>query len=393
MRRLWCLALVLAALVQGPAWGQETQGTELERVLRAWSDSLKAWQALPDSLRREKAKQFLAGISLERIRKICQEEMPAELERTLKGFMKARLEAAPLSALDLAALLSDVEVKAPCHQGIVLFLSHNRERYDTPENAEVLARAMLDLADESGYPEGIRHQLEMGAAYFSSSDLLYRRMLAYRDSGDARQQVWAVDLMWESRDPRARKLLRETLEIYWRRGPSKALYRAMTKAAERLGPEVFPTLAAIFREAPDPDTWRAALEALGRCRAPRAMGIILAAYGDSATGIRDRTDEIVDRAEYSRYYHLWLATRLLEPTLVEALEGEDAELARQALELLDRESRFGAAANPDAVIGALQSFANKAPRDLSWRAVETAGRFERRRQEVEARRQELPFPR
>ncbi|MDM7915380.1 MAG: hypothetical protein QUU85_08965, partial [Candidatus Eisenbacteria bacterium] len=264
-----------------------------------------------------------------------------------------------------------------CHKEAIAYVSSKRDSFP-PEDGRILGDAMLSLADHSSYPPGVRSQIEMAAAYLSSEDSILTRIRAYAGSSSPALQALATDMMAESRDPRANRLLLDQLAKY-RKGDVPPPGRLLIAAGMKMKGSAYDALLAIFRETTDAELRRAALQGLAYSGDARAIGLLLEEYGDDQTGIRDSASSIPDRAELGRYQDLWYCTRLLEPTLIPALLGSDKSLSLQALELIDRESRFGLAAGNEGMLTALRDFAAKADQDtaLVRRAVETAGRFQR----------------
>jgi len=163
-------------------------------------------------------------------------------------------------------------------------------------------------------------------------------------------------MMAESKDPRAADLMLRVLQGYIERRTFPP-GRALIGAGMRLGPRAFPLLLSFYQMAKEFDLRRVPLEGICRTQDPRALSVLLDEYGDQTTGIRDRTSEITDRKEKDRYFDLWHCSRILEPTSIKALQGEDQDLRKKALEVLDRESRYGKAADTGPVRASLEKAA------------------------------------
>ena len=105
------------------------------------------------------------------------------------------------------------------------------------------------------------------------------------------------------------------------------------------------------------------------------MRYLLREYGDSLTGIRDWTSRDTAKEERGWYFHLWHCTRVYEPTLVKVLAAADQEQRHEAIELLDRASRYGALSDYPAMLAALTGAEMSQP-NVAQRVAEIRSRFD-----------------
>jgi hypothetical protein len=313
---------------------------------------------------------------------MCREcEKDSRLGADLAGFLRARFSLLPPGAEELAAMFRDLTLGIPCHGTAIQYLSTNRDAFG-PAGGETLAAALIFLSDRSAYGLETRRQFDLAAAYLSGGDRVLERIRARLDSDDPAERETGIGMARESRDPRAAGLLTGLMDRLTARGetPSPDL---LVVYATKSGRGAYDRIHPFYERAGDAGFRMRALEALCSTTDPRAIRDLLDAYADAGTGIRDSTSRIPDRAERRRYEQLWSCARTLEPAVVASLRGGDPLLRMAALEVADRESRFGPPAEPRGLLGALRAFAAESGQDAAAakRAMETGSRIELRLRE------------
>lgn len=354
----------------------------LPTLTAAWADSNRVWQGMPDADRRAHMRAFFTPFQGGDLCRICRESAGAkETERVAEGFLRAKFESVPPTTEELVALLQDLTVGPGCHKVVVQFLSRTKDSYSQVDGDRI-GQALLGLADHAAYPVGVETMLEVAAAHLSRADALLSRIEKYAASPQPDERMRAIDMMAESKDPRAADLMERTIEDYHRKGlmPSP---RILVAAGIRLGSRAYPFLEWCLVTTSDEPTRMKALEGLAHTKDPRAMRRLLAAYGDSLTGIQDVVPNALDRATKEHYFQLWYCIRLLEPTIIQALPGPDPRLRAEALELVDRESRYGIPADSPGITQALRGHAGLPGQDPAniKRVMEILARFEERESE------------
>jgi hypothetical protein len=203
-------------------------------------------------------------------------------------------------------------------------------------------------------------------------------MMRYGRSEDARVAKHAVDMLQSSRDPRASdSLIALVRELKAASRHPEVCKRAVHIMGVRCDAKIWQFLVEYLREAKRAEPAVIATEALNSmayCQDPRFYPILLAEYADSATGIVDGTREIEDRDLRARYYTLWHFTRVAEPGIIEILEA-DAPEASQAVELLDRASRFGSPASHEGLLAPLEAWGLRRGEPWAGRSAQIATRF------------------
>ncbi|MBD3336832.1 MAG: hypothetical protein GF355_15070 [Candidatus Eisenbacteria bacterium] len=363
-------------------------------ITRAWQDSAASWADLGDAERRARGQRFYERFEPEDIFRLCRETARDESAPAshMTGFMRAKLLLDPVSIETMSALIADPTVGVPCLKGVILHLATVRDTLST-RSKETLATAMLELADQQKHPTPYREQLEGAAASLSARDELLERMRDYAWGPTGEIQYHGLNMMAQSIDPRARDLMEERLQDMQAQGqvPSGELMILFGRTLEQ---RAYDELHDYFVNVESDAEWRRnALQALSYTHDPRVMEILLSEYGGIDSEIRDRTFELADREERSRYWWLWHMTRVMEPALIEALAGDDPARRRQALELLDRASRFGV---PEDLEGVLEALARLEQRgdvgeELAVRALRIISRFEQREVERANRKVRNPF--
>lgn len=350
-------------------------------ALAQFADSVRAWKGLPEDELRSRARRFFRPYGVDDVRRLCRSAGEGEgSARLAKTFLQAMLTGDPLPARDLALLIGDPSMGHDCHEVLVKHVGQRKESYQG-EDAELLADAFLRLADGADYPVGIRNQLEMAAATLSREDAVLERIRTYAASSAEDLQLQALRMMNTSRDPRATA---ELLDYLAARAREKRLppTKALIETGLRKGPQAYDPIARFLPLASLPEDRANVLIALSHTQDLRALPLVLHEFGDSLTGIQIR--EKAEEEERSRYFQLWRCVRVLEPVLATALTGPSAERRRQAIELLDRSSRLGPAAEYEATQSALARSEELEPA-MRQRIVEIRQRFDRSQQEFLAR--------
>lgn len=324
-----------------------------ENLIAVWRDSIMTWKDLSREEVSERNSRFMAGVRFEELLAACRAvDATSADSRMMEGLLKQGLDDLDLSATELATILRDPGVDTPCHKGILMYLSHAKSTF-VGARGDTLAPALLELADRGNYEPGVRAQFEMAAAFLSTSDAIYERIRDFSESQSPEVRASAFDMMIESRDPRTAALLKKTLERYVteRRIPPG---RVLTGAGRRLGSDgVVPLVAFLALSDDFNNVRRLVLEGLAGTQDPQGYSYLIDEYGDRETGVRDSTSSIENPVVKNRYFGLWHIGRVYEPALARSLESGPPDECHQAIEILDRGSRFGKCANKDVVIPAL----------------------------------------
>jgi hypothetical protein len=333
-----------------------------------------SWRELSEAERQRRVQQTLAPYGVEDVCRLCRDsESSVPAGRLANSFLEVKLYGSPFTAKELARLIEDKTVGPICHKVLVKHVGQHKEEFSAADG-EVLATALLQLADGSGYPEGIRNQLEVAAASLSHGEEAIKRMRTYSASASDELLMQASRMMCASRDPRAMPLLLDVLGRRARAGvmvPGKLLIETASKLRG-------PSYEAVVRFLPlsrNDQERQDVLHALAYSGDFRVMPLLLQAYDDSLTGIRDWTSRDTSKEERGKYFHLWHCTRVFEPGMVSALTGPVPEGRRQAIELLDRASRFGAMLDSRVVGDALQVASREDPKSQQ-RLGEIQARFD-----------------
>jgi hypothetical protein len=361
------VALLLAGIALPAAAAEPAE-------IGAFRDSLAAWRRFDEPVRTEKARAFLEPIGVERFRDLCRACGKNESEdMQVQSFLRAKLHYQPFSPLELGSMIDDVSVGALCHKELVKHVREHKQEYDEAD-AEVLGAAMLRLADQAGYPEGIRRQLEMAGAALAQDDAVLARMKTYIGSSDDAVVAHGAKMLTVSRHPQAEGLL---LDLLTRRTRDKRPLPANTliDCGRAFKAKAFEPLLLSLSMIADPEERYGALQAIAYTEDPRALRVVLRAYEDSAAGIRDWTSRDTGKEERPKYFWLWHCTRVLEPAIRSALTGTSVERRRQGIELLDRASRFGILEQYPAMLAALEAAVAAEP-SLSERVTAIRGRLD-----------------
>lgn len=332
---------VLISLSATLSMAAASEIASFEDAAQAWRDSSVVWRTLPESEARERTTRFLLQFDVADLLKFCSASQDPQAEGQLEGFIRARLSAGTFPVPDLVFLLTDPTVHASCKAGLMRHVNQIQDDLGADER-EAVGEAFLTMADSGEFSPGIVKQIEIAAAQFTTSDAILERMEGYLAAEDEELRGHAVAMLARSPAPRSRALLRETIQRYLTAGtlPSRQI---LLLAAPALGEEGFAELEALLTQAKTPAQRLDVLEAMAGTGDPRVLPLLLAEYGDGAGGIRDSTFALADSDERNRYFQLYRLTRILEPQLLDALAGGQADLRWVAVELLDRESRHGVA--------------------------------------------------
>ncbi|MBU1702429.1 MAG: hypothetical protein KJ970_05100 [Candidatus Eisenbacteria bacterium] len=350
------LAVWSLILFQGRVTAEEvTDLTQIptSKIYSAWQDSLEKWADLSTSDQDAQTRAFFDAFKTADVMDRCTRESEGKQDDAdLGGFINGKMQYSPLTARELAAILADLQVRMTCHKAITQYLAEHKEAY-TPEERDILATALLELSDTCEYPISIRNQIEGGAASMAPQDEILERMKSYAEGPTDEIRFQGLMMISLSCDPRAADLLRSVMEGYRVRKEVPPA-RFLNIAGATLGPGGYDILLHFLEQTINTPQFMDALLGLVLTRDFRAVDQVIQAYFDGTTGIRDQTSRIEDQALRSYYFKLWHMGRTLEPVLIPALAGEDPERRVEALELLDRSSRYGVAANAAEVFQALQ---------------------------------------
>ncbi len=377
MKKISALTLILLSILMGlnPAGAHGESLYELEvrwRELRAGMPEMSREQRLGA------ATAFFSTIPWDRIMSYCGEGASAgpDLGEFIFGLVDGKLRSGDWQAADLAAIISDPDMASSCQSAIVKHIYTHREAIAETDAAPVLAQAFITLADSDSRSLNHGRQLELGAANLWGGGGILSRMLRY-SRGDEKEIVrHGIRMFCETTAPEPMDSLAViTRELAEHRRYPRALGRALIGLSECCGATYFDLfLEMLETSGEDLQLRRDALKAMGRSGDPRSYALLVDEYKDSETGIVDATHAIEDRDLRSFYWNLWLATRLAEPGMIDLLDG-DGDHAEEAIELLDRASRFGLADTREEILTAMERWA--ARRGSLWpeRVATIADRF------------------
>jgi len=374
-RRRWAiLFLLLPALAGARESFEEAEGR--------WLDYLDGLGPLSREERMEKARQFFLTVEWENLHYYCTDshaQAGPSASSALGSMVDARLRAGDWDPAVIAAMLSDPGCNAHCQRAI---LQQFRTRVDSlrslPE-AAIYSEALLALADSGARQAGVGRQIERAAAALDATPSLMDRMMGYARADDSVLRVHGTAMLRESCDPAARDSLRVVADELlaqggWERPLGQALIGLSEGEDARRHFDFFEGVAAVAEGEVGRGLYHETLCAMARSGDPRAYPHILAAYGDSLTGIADKTSALPQGKLRQRYWNLWHMTRLCERGMIEVFE-ENAPGASEALELLDRASRFGLPALREEILAPLQAWGARQDAATAARAAEVLERF------------------
>ncbi|MCK4303775.1 MAG: hypothetical protein KAY24_06020 [Candidatus Eisenbacteria sp.] len=356
----WVGIWLVCANQLGWAQDEASRYESLDELMARYRAHASSLPSLRGEERTERALEFFTTVPWDQIHYLCIKDNPTVTPASsgiLMDIVRGKLHSEAPLVDEMVFLLTDPSTCRACLQATVMYISHEKVGYrERPEGGR-LAKAMLELADTGTLEQGICFALEQGAAYLSASEDIMRRMTAHCHSGVPERIEHGIAMLGDSKDERAADTLVAMVDRL-AVDPSatrKAKASAMRHAAERAGLAAYEPIRGVFESAPDrPLRWDA-LKGLALTQDPRARPLILAEYADGTTGIADSTNTMEDLDNRRFYYELWFMTRLAEPGLMRVLgEGEPEEIAL-ALELLDRESRFGLPESRETLYSALEA--------------------------------------
>ncbi len=361
MRRLGTL-LVLLTLAATPASAAPESWESLTDFEARWRQFRLDLADLDREERLAEAARFFESVPWEQVRFYCSGEAGPDLSNFLGGMVETKLRFQPVNLGVLADLVGDADTDAGCQRAAVKFIFVHADSFAALPGVSHLARAFLDLADSGKRSAKIGRELERGAAALWAGDELMRRMMSHGRAGEFRETKHGVKMLAGSCDPRATDSLAVLChELADEGGYDRTVGFGLQRLSEKTGGEHFDFFVELAEEsADDPigELHRAALSAIGGSGDPRAYPILLAEYDDEETGIVAATGEIADRDLRSRYWSLWFAVRLAEPGMIEVL-GTGDPVAVQAVELLDRASRFGLPDTREEICLALEAWGER----------------------------------
>ncbi len=377
-------AIGVALMIAGAAsvqWAAKAEPTyeSLDELMARWQSLGKELKDLPSEDRSEEGREFMRQIGWDHIYYLCLKDSPGVTpgsEGVLGNLVRGRLHLNQPPVADMAALVADTSVCLECQRMVVLYVARHKETFRAGPEGEVLAKAFLKLADSGATPQGVRHSLEHGAAFLWASDVMMQHIMAHCRSGDPDRVRRGIGMLGESKDERASDSLAAMVGQLAAEGSNReALAIGMQQLAAKLGLEAFKTIRGIFESTSDPVIRRDALRALASTQDPRAYPILLAEYDDRSTGIVDSTHASGNRDKRQFYYELWFMVRKAEPGLIKVLEEGSPEEIDLAIELLDRESRFGLPASRDVLYEGLEEYGAQAGEARRRRVDEILARF------------------
>lgn len=339
----------------------QTSATPEDSLLKAFTDSLAAWKVFPESVRVARARVMFRPYGLDDICRVCRQATQGGpgADRRATMFLQAKIFGSPLPSRDIGRLMVDPTLGLPCEKVLLNYIGRSEPKYRQSER-DSLSTVLLQLADTPGYDDHMRDQLEVAAASLGQTDEVIQRMQAYGATSSDMLLAHAVRMMSVSHDPRSIGLLSDLIESRARNGQmidGKTLLAAARKLKEKAADHILDFLPL----AQSPEDHRSVIEAAANTENPKVIPLLLHEYGDSLSGIRDRTDAINTVEDKERYYWLWSCTRSLEPQLTADLNGSSHAARLNAVELLDRSSRFGGLLDYDGVRAGLLATAKEEP--------------------------------
>ncbi len=364
-------AIVIAALVffTAPVSPAETAASHetLAEILARWRAYVAPLRNVPRDVRVPESKKFFLSVPWEEIDYLCLEGSPGvnpDSAGTLEHLMTYRLEVGPPPLETMAAMIEKPGYITPCKAPLMAWANRNRDSLSAGDRRR-FADAELRATQIPTLPAAFREQLYIGAASLVADDSLMGVMMAGARAADEARARLSVRMLASSVDRRSPDSLALLARAYHAAG-SPVLDEALIHCRGRCADLAMDVFIDTFHRARSREQELLALEATARVPRREAMQAILDFYGDGA--IADSTFAAPDSAR-ARYYSLWIATRAAEPRLVEWLEKGSKDEARLAIELLDRALRFGPADRDSVVVAALLSWAERAPKGDSSRAL------------------------
>lgn len=334
----------------------------LASTMARWRPFTASLQELPVHEKRPRIESFLSTISMDDVRAVCcqgADSSDVGTTRFLRRLTRAKLEYDPPSIEGLVAFVRDTTLATICRD-IVVRVAQDRRDDMTPAEGNALSDALLDRADLAVDPEDMR-RLELWAPQFGTTDRVISRVRAYLASDEGELRRHGISMAVESTDPRAADLLIDLLrEVVETRPDHADEWREFVLPAARGGQSrALPLLEQLaFGSGYDPDLRHHALRSIGWVHDPASMRLLLRAYGDGGD-VHDSTWALPFGERRDRYQDLHLASRALEPFLLDRLRSGPPEQALDAYALIVRAVRFGYMGEPSRATEALQVFAGR----------------------------------
>jgi hypothetical protein len=368
-------ALALAALVASPRMAPATNdGHEsLSELMARWRVFVEQYRDVPRDERVRDSKQFFAEIPWDNIRYLCLQGSPGvgpDSTEIVQYVVNYRVEQAPPGIETMVEFIRDPDIEVACKGSLQAWAVSHRDSVAGPDR-DRLARAFLSIAAHPVCDYITASSFYVTAAAISSQDTLMPVMMTFARSPDTLQARRGVIMLASSADPRSADSLATLVRTWWK-GSSPTFNHAVDFCKDECAELALDVLIESLQDIRYPRQRLKTLGAIASVPSLRAARALVDAYGDGGV-VRDSTFAATGEKR-SRYYELWLATRIAEPHLLAWLETGDDEGALLALELLDRAFRFGPADDDDAVVAALESRADASSGELRRRALEVHAR-------------------
>jgi hypothetical protein len=347
-----------------------------------WREYSHTLAPLTPAERRAKSVEYLEKVSWDQALYYCRvaEVEGKEENSSVFGMLDTRLRLGLGEAGALVELISNPDYCLACQKAAVKFISSHKDSILRLPESHDFGRAMLSLVDSGTREPGISKQLEQAAAALCADADIMQRMMSYSKSEDRYQVFQAVQMLGGSRDPQAADSLQAVaLSLVELPAHRRALSRAVAVLAGFPGADLkyFDFIHSLYLRREGSYTeglLRDALSGLARTGNPRFYEVLLSEYDDGETGIIDATHLIEDSDLKRKYWNLWFFARLAEPGILRLLESNAPE-ALVALEVLDRESRFGLPMLREEILLPLEAWGRRQGGDIQVRSKSIAGRF------------------
>jgi len=347
-----------------------------------WTEYLKELAPLSPSERRARSTEYLSRIPWDQALYYCRE---AEIEgreedSSIYGMLDTRLRLGLGEPQALVELISDPDYCLACQKAAIKFMAIHRDSILALPESRDYGRAMLKLADSGKLDPGVVKQLEQAAAALCDDDGVMTRMMDYSRSSDPYVVLQSVQMLGGARDPRAADSLEAVaLSLIDRPEHRRALGRAVSDLSVQpgAGKKYFDFIYSLYQKRDgsySEGLLRASLAGMARTGNPRFYGILLNEYDDGETGIVGDTHALEDPELKRKYWNLWFFSRLAEPGMIPLFQS-DAPEAFLALEVLDRESRFGLSMLRETLLEPLDAWGVRRGGEVQARVSEVIGRF------------------
>lgn len=361
------VATAMVATALDAAAADAAEHETLSALIARWTTYQEQYKDLPRDERMRETKKFFLTIPWDDIEYLCREGSPGvgpDSTDVMRFVMTYRLEVGAPPVAALAKFIANPDYAVPCRFPILVWSFQHRDSLSADER-QLLAGAHLTAAAYPGIQDYFQEQFYIGAVALVASDSLMNGMMAWARSGDEKLEARGVRMLASSVDPRGPDSLAALAGLYYAAG-SPVLDVVLVQCRKDCAERALPTFIATAENPRSLEQRLSALEAIGQVPTPAAARAILDQYADGGV-IADSTFAAVGERG-AHYYALWLATRVAEPHLNAWLrEGNEGD-AELAVELIDREVRYGPPDRDPEVIAALEAWAERAPAEKAARA-------------------------